>query len=226
MQKAVCLFAVFAFVGVGVGFGCPGTSAASDTASDTAQDKAPDKAWGKAFIAHVAVPASANPWLAEMPDGTTLRGDVVPDHAPVGVYIAETPALSFSVTGRANHGGSASGPDGGAVYAHASGAVFGKSSLRSPINALIGVFLSDAKESSPPVPQDLNFAAPGSRDFTQLAPQLGQMFFIGDGKTASGVTQVFRVPADAADLYLGTMDGWGWYNNRGMFDVTVLEAGV
>ena len=76
-------------------------------------------------------------------------------------------------------------------------------------------------------PGALNFSTLGSRDFAALSPLLKQPFFIGDGRMNDGLTmQIFVVPAGAARLFLGTMDGFGWYNNVGSFDVTVDTASV
>jgi hypothetical protein len=57
---------------------------------------------------------------------------------------------------------------------------------------------------------------------------LQQLFFIGDGLTGtgSGSVQTFIVPSGATQLYLGTGDGYGWYNNSGSFSVTVNTPGT
>jgi hypothetical protein len=68
--------------------------------------------------------------------------------------------------------------------------------------SLYGVFLS-AAEPSDPAPPRLHF--PDS-EFTELAPQIAQMFFVGNGLTSGGVTQRFIVPAGATRLYLGLTD--------------------
>jgi hypothetical protein len=55
---------------------------------------------------------------------------------------------------------------------------------------------------------------------------LQQAFFIGDGLTGNGTgeVQTFIVPAGAARLFLADVDGFGWFNNTGAFDVTVNGA--
>jgi len=60
-------------------------------------------------------------------------------------------------------------------------------------------------------------------DFSELAPEIGQTFFIGDG-----VGRIYRVTADATRLFLGFADAFnyvgapGWYaNNGGSLEVTV-----
>ncbi|MFO1369064.1 MAG: hypothetical protein U1F46_08710 [Marinagarivorans sp.] len=62
------------------------------------------------------------------------------------------------------------------------------------------------------------------KDFTSFSAQLKQPFFIGDGTTSSGVSQLFYVPASATRLFLGTADGWGWYNNVGQLTVNVTAV--
>jgi hypothetical protein len=50
---------------------------------------------------------------------------------------------------------------------------------------------------------------------------LREPFFIGDGVNSSGTVQQFVAPPGATRLFLGVMDGSGWYNNSGTFDVVV-----
>jgi len=89
---------------------------------------------------------------------------------------------------------------------------------------LVGVFLSD-QEPTDPAPERLDFspaqanlaltptqanfalAAAQTPDiFTQLAPLLHQVFFIGDGRTDTGSIQQFIVPDNATRLFLGFAD--------------------
>lgn len=90
---------------------------------------------------------------------------------------------------------------------------------------LIGVFLADAVPTGPP-PATLDFT--GDRDFASLSPALGQTFFIGDGRTASGRPHRFHPPTGATRLYFGVADAWafegppGFYaDNSGSFQVAV-----
>lgn len=86
---------------------------------------------------------------------------------------------------------------------------------------LVGVFLTDAPASGP-APSRLDFTFSNEREFT-LAPQIGQVFFVGNGKGRS-----FTAPDEATRLFVGFADGFlyegcpGWYgNNRGQADVTI-----
>ena len=74
------------------------------------------------------------------------------------------------------------------------------------VGYLTGVFLP-ARWAEPSPPPMLDFE--GRYDFDRLAPRLGQLFFIGDGRTDDGVLQRFQIPAHATRLYLGIADAWG-----------------
>ena len=90
---------------------------------------------------------------------------------------------------------------------------------------LVGVFLDDTIPQAPAPPR-LDFR--GQIDFEHLFPELGQMFFIGDGWNAAGVQQAFHAPTDATRMFLGFADGFGfhgvpgWYgDNQGSFSVAI-----
>jgi streptogramin lyase len=82
------------------------------------------------------------------------------------------------------------------------------SGYEGPSMALVGVFTNGGPKGAAPV--DYNY----SQGFGQAkyAPQLNQVFFIGDGLTGtgSGSTQIFQVPASATELWLGFADGQGF----------------
>jgi Flp pilus assembly protein TadG len=195
------------------------------------------------------VPASSNPWLAGMPDGTLANPSPPPngrrrDRAGPytdsnGVYHAngESPAqltgmpivpgeaLSFdAIAGTGQHGSSYEmvGPDGDPndIEAHRAGAEHGKSSLTAPIDSVVAVFLDDSVPSGTP-PANLDFTTPASREFSTLSPQLKQVFFVGDGRRSDGTIQQFVVPPGATRLYIGKMDGFEWNNNSGTSTVTI-----
>src|SRR5262249_38080913 len=76
-------------------------------------------------------------------------------------------------------------------------------------------------------PPSLDFGTVASRDYVSLSPQLAQAFFIGDGRrsTISGsLCQSIVVPAGAARLFLGTMDGFEWNNNSGSYSVSICTT--
>ena len=185
--------------------------------------------------ASTIVPGTADPWLAGMPDGSTASlQDIAPDQSPVQILLFFVPgdALRFSATGLTDHCPAGSclyaGPEGDAVEGstgHATGAENGIANLIAPIDSLVGVFLGPAQPDLSAAPGGLDFSTPALRDFVSLSPLLKQPFFIGDGLRNDGLSvQQFIVPAGATRLYLGTMDGFGWWNNSGSFDVTATNV--
>ena len=175
----------------------------------------------------VFVPATASPWLAGMPDGIEgcscdSQPDLAPGQSPVLVEhltIGGGGIVVFEASGAACHCQSsaccAPTPDGllSSLLCFECGSLHGIAGLCAPLNALVGVFLDDEPPDSGMAPAGLSFTTAASRDFLVLAPELRQVFFIGDGATSAGVTQQFVIPAGATRLFLGIMDGCGWRNN-------------
>jgi hypothetical protein len=99
--------------------------------------------------------------------------------------------------------------------------------------ALAGIFLEDTLPTTPSRPMRfyVNDSSHGGlqTNFPVLPPEMGQVFFIGDGLTGTGTgnTQVFEVPPTATHLYLGYVDSCnntvpGCYsNNRGNLVATL-----
>jgi MYXO-CTERM domain-containing protein len=99
-----------------------------------------------------------------------------------------------------------------------------ESSLRTvgQYDGLFGVFVGDV--INPTAPATLDFTAGGlGMSFEGLFPELQQVFFVGDGLSGTGIgaSQEFFVPAGATHLYLGMLEGFGWYDNGGSFSVTI-----
>lgn len=90
-----------------------------------------------------------------------------------------------------------------------------------PINSLVGIFMDDSDPTTTPAPANLDFRSDASREFTELKPQLKQVFFIGDGSTKDGLKQNFIVPKGATRLFLATWDFYEWNNNAGVREVKV-----
>ncbi len=96
-----------------------------------------------------------------------------------------------------------------------------------PINALVGIFLTDLA----PNDRRVDFTTPAfvidpakcpadyntyeSRNRLNYQPALQQVFFIGDGRTEDGRHQTFVAPAGAKRLFLATWDFYEWNNNSG-----------
>jgi len=82
---------------------------------------------------------------------------------------------------------------------------------------LVGVFLDDL-EPHDPAPPRLDFSSNTlGHEFTKLAPVLNQVFYIGDGKTSTGKTQQFAVPAKATRLVLGFADAFAFHGDEGWY---------
>ena len=179
-----------------------------------------------------SVPATANPYLAGMPNGTDVgAGDTAPAQSPTlisGLAITPGNSLRFTPTGTATIGPccSPTGPEGGLdlILFHDFGVQNGISDIVAPRNSLIGVFLGPDRPDLTAAPARLDFSSQLSRDYTSLSPALKQVFFIGDGFTSSGVAQKVVVPSGATRLFLAVMDGQQWNNNTGSFSVTVCDV--
>lgn len=181
----------------------------------------------------VSVPATSDPWLAGMPDGSTAshyspanNPDVAPAQSPVLVNLPLTSDMKLifrNVSGAVAHGPTFPllGAYGGSLSAHATGAENGIASLTAPGDSLIGIFLGPEAPNVGTVPAALDFTV--NRDYLTLSPLMKQPFYIGEGKNSAGVLREITVPAGATRLFLATMDGHQWYNNRGSFSLDVCK---
>jgi hypothetical protein len=179
---------------------------------------------------NVNVPGTSNPYLAGMPNGTTASGavDIAPAQSPVLVPIALLSGgwiEASNVTGSVNYASGLPlvGPEGSDVCSHSVGAEHGKSNVIAPCNSLIGVFLDNDIPTGKVPPDELDFTSQATRDYLEFHPKLKQVFFIGDGKTSGGTQQKLYIPQGATRLFLGTMDGYGWYNNEGAFKAAITQ---
>lgn len=187
-----------------------------------------------AAIVTVTVNGSSNPFLAGQPGGTNCcGGDSTPGQGAAFVPATLTPGstLHFSGTGGFNYAGgtpssSLDGDNDGTslTYTYSMTADYG-TGLSGPkqvnVDGLVGVFLTNAVPSG---------AAPAQLDYGTLglgaasySPGVDQIFWIGDGLTGlgSGTVQSFIVPVGATRLFLGTVDGSGWFNNSGLGTIAI-----
>lgn len=119
----------------------------------------------------------------------------------------------FNGVGAPYYGPSGNGPAGSSLTS-----LGGISGYMGPQGALAGVFLGSAIPNSG-APATLDFSPSGlGIDFLSLTPQLGQIFYIGDGKTMSDVFQTFIAPTGATRLVLGIPDGFGFNGPPGAYD--------
>lgn len=110
------------------------------------------------------------------------------------------------------------GPGGNGASGSSLTSLGGISGYFGPQGALTGVFLNDAIPLSG-APATLDFTPGGlGIDFLSLTPELGQVFYIGDGKTASDLFQTFIAPTGATRLVLGIPDGFGFNGAPGAYD--------
>ncbi len=168
------------------------------------------------------VPATANLYSAGLSVPTDPGGGGA---GTLPIYIAVSPGQSvfqFSASGSITENiyvGVYHGPDGGSIAGSTVYAYGGLSGFMTDLCVpLAGVFLSDSAPSDP-APPTLDFRAQSlGLDFATLSPQLGQVFFIGDGQTSGGVTQTFYAPAGATRLFLGCPDSVGGQGLPGAYD--------
>lgn len=110
------------------------------------------------------------------------------------------------------------GPSGNGLSGSNLTSLGGISGYVGPQGALTGVFLSDAIPSAG-APGTLDFSPLGlGIDFLALAPGIGQVFYIGDGKTSLNVFQTFLAPVGATRFALGIPDGFGFNGPAGAYD--------
>ncbi len=157
--------------------------------------------------------------LAAPPPGPFGNG-IVPPFTAITICIF----LTFtSVTGAASFGGSIFCPPDGCPSGTAGntgtnmnpqGGISGIIDDPGQIFFLAGVFLTDAPPLGPS-PATLNFT--GDENFTYLSPQIGQLFFVGDGLGNLGQTQTFEIPTGATRLFLGFADGNSFHGDPGFY---------
>lgn len=190
----------------------------------------------RAFAAEATVPGSSNPNLAGRAAGyTCCSGDAAPLHSPVlvtGLEISSCDAIRITASGRVSFSPGApagNNPDGDSIF-HMTNFGDGISApLNVRTNALFGVFLGDDSPTGSPTPGRIDFVS--GLNFASLTPGIGQIFFVGDGRSTDskagvydGPLQSFVAPRGASRLFLGTGDGGGWYNNSGSFSVEVTST--
>lgn len=181
----------------------------------------------------VIVPGFANPYLAGMPNGSTAYGSTAPQGSPPSLAVQPGQVLRIRATGHTLSNGFivSRSPD-GIVYSTTgivSNALNGISQYAAPNHgSLLGVFLTDESPSGQTPPEALDFRAngnvPDGINYTSIAPELRQLFFIGDGFTSDGIEQTIVVPEGATRLFLANSSTNSWNSNVGSFEVQVLTS--
>lgn len=173
----------------------------------------------------ISLPAIAEIALAGQPDGATNFRDSAPLNSPVLALSNVRPGqtINFDASGsvRTSSFTSVPNPDGVVSRIDVTSRAFGISRITGPTGSLIGVFLGAATPNANAFPPDVDFSGSG-RDLTILRPLLHQPFYIGTGRTSSGITKSIIAPSGATRLYLAVLDDGGQSNdNSGFFTVTV-----
>ena len=183
------------------------------------------------------VAGKSNPYLAGAPNGTQIAyssgiDDKAPSESPQLVIPKSSKCLQaggklyFKVSGELNHGPGTpvTNADGNlsSIEAFEKGAYLGKSGITAPMTSLLGVFIKKSTAVSQTAPENLDFTSASSRDYKTIEPKLGQVFYIGDGKTSAGKYQKVIVPLGADQFYFGIMDSFGWWNNTGSLTGSIL----
>jgi hypothetical protein len=189
----------------------------------------------------ITVPATANiygaghssaPNAGDLPPGISfpaIAGQAVAFPSVTGTVRYDQPHDDF--------GNGSMSPDGGSFLAPTDiTETGGISGIRAPTTeCLVGVFLSDS-EPAGAAPATLDFGPNVfTENFDSISPKIGQVFFIGNGKTANGNLQTFYAPIGASRLFLGFADGYNGQNiggppgnygdNSGQYTVRVQVGG-
>lgn len=185
------------------------------------------------------IPSTGDLWLSGQPDGTRITGETGTDSAPAeSPFLVEVTAgttLSFAASGSTSVDGQCfAGPDGGCYpdeSGFGSGPANGVGFYKGPATALIGVFLGPGIPTGDAAPQSLDYTEAANRSLPSFAPEIGQVFYIGDGLTGTGggSIQQFPVPTGATRLFLTVADSLGGaQNNVGSLTVkvTTLSASI
>lgn len=175
----------------------------------------------------VTIPAASDPWTT----GTHL----IRHGSPTPEEIQETLPPFVNVTGGDvlkvadpavggvsffnGFGAPFFGPGGNGLAGSNLAPLDGISGYLGPQGPLVGVFLDGSipNGSSPPPTIDFTSAGIGI-DFLTLAPDLGQIFYIGDGVTSGGDFQSFEAPTGATRVFFGIPDGFGFVGLPGAYD--------
>ena len=163
----------------------------------------------------ISVPASSvifdpdNVLTAAELAALTTNGGIQPLPAVKAMSFSAASGQFFeiSATGLVSFDGvESNGPDGNGSPSSNIFSLKSISGYEGPVFPLVGVFTNGHPSGSPPA--DYSFS--GFTEPATFSPQLNQVFFIGDGLTGtnsnSGAPQLFIVPANATELWLGFAD--------------------
>lgn len=173
----------------------------------------------------LVIPPASDPWPGGMlrhsgPTPEEIRETMPPGFSVVAGDVIKVfdPAVG-GISFFNGFGGLMYGPDGNGIPGSSSISSFGGiSGYLGTQGALVGVFL-DASIPNGAAPARLDFSVSGlGVDFLSLTPDLGQVFFIGNGFTSTNIAQEFIAPTGASRLFVGITDAFGFNGVPGAFD--------
>lgn len=173
----------------------------------------------------LTIPPASDPWPGGLIRHSTPTPEEIQETMPPGFSVMEGDIIRlldpadgaisfFNGFGGISYGPEGNGPTGSSVLSSFGGI----SGYIGTQGALAGVFLDDAIPNGI-APSTLDFSLSGlGIDFSSLTPDIGQVFFIGDGVNASSEFQEFIAPMGATRMYLGVTDGFGFMGAPGAYD--------
>jgi hypothetical protein len=172
----------------------------------------------------LVVPPASDPWPGGLARHDGPTPEEIQETMPSFISVVEgdvIKALDPAIGGISffnGFGGTVYGPGGNGSAGSSLTSFGGISSYVGPEGPLVGVFLSDDVPASG-APAGLDFSSGGmGTDFLSITPLLGQVFYIGDGRTSGGDFQSFVAPTGATRLFLGIPDGFGFDGPPGAYD--------
>ncbi|MGP1386423.1 MAG: hypothetical protein ACTS2F_22875 [Thainema sp.] len=171
----------------------------------------------------LSIPSAADPWGVLLRHGSPTPEEIQETFPPfLSVNAGDVIRVADPAIGGVNFfngfGPPFFGPGGNDSGISNLTSLGGISGYRGPQGPLVGVFLDDLIPNGT-APATLDFTVSGlGTDFASLTPELGQIFYIGDGLTSASEFQDFIAPTGATRLFLGIPDGFGFVGNPGAYD--------
>jgi hypothetical protein len=171
----------------------------------------------------LVIPPASAPWSVLIRHGGATPEEILETLPPqINVNAGDVIRVADPAVGGVSffngYGDPYYGPDGNGVSGSNLSSLGGISGYIGPQGPLTGVFLNaDIPLSGAPATLDFSSTGIGT-NFLSLSPQLGQIFYIGNGVTGDGTFQTFIAPTGATRLFLGIPDGFGFVGAPGAYD--------